>query len=388
MTSPPPLKNPQATETSAQTTPTMHVSTFSRVGLLMYAFLIVYASLYPFSNWHDIGLAPWAFVTMPMPHYWTGFDVATNVVGYLPFGTLVVFALHPRLRGLPAAILAVFAGMLLSGAMEAVQTFLPNRVSSNLDFLTNLAGACLGAIAGTLLSPAFLEQSRLRQLRHAWFAPEAGRGLIVVGLWPLAQIYPQGYLFGHGQMMPILSDWLSDWLEAPLDLVALATGDMQLSAQEYWLSETLITACGMTGALLTLSCALRKQAPKAALVAALLLAAIVVKLLANAVLFMPTNAFAWLTPGAKGGLLIGTLMVGGLAYAPPVAQRRLAAACLLASFIAINLIPANPYFLSTLQEWIQGKFLNFNGAANFLSVFWPIFALWFLLHPAHRGKRK
>jgi VanZ family protein len=365
-----------------------HASTSARVGLLMYTFLVVYASLYPFSNWHDIGLAPWAFLSMPMPHYWTGFDVATNIVGYAPFGILVVFALHPRLRGLWAAILAVLAGMLLSGTIEAIQTFLPSRVPSNLDFLTNTAGACLGAAAGVLLSPLCLEQSRLVQLRQAWFVPEAGRGLIVLGLWPLAQIYPQVYLFGHGQMMLTLSEWVSDWLETPLDLVALLTGEMELSPQEYWLSETLITACGMTGALLAFACLLRKQAPKAALILALLLAAVATKMLANAVLFMPANTLAWLTPGAKGGLLIGALMVGGLAYAPPVAQRRLAAACLLVSFIAINLVPANPYFLSTLQAWSQGKFLNFNGAAHFLSVFWPVFALWFLLHPMHRAKRK
>lgn len=354
----------------------------------MYAFLIVYASLYPFSNWHNIGLPLWAFLTMPMPHYWTGFDVAANVLGYLPLGILVVFALHPTVRGISAAVIAVFCGMLLSGALEAAQTFLPNRVSSNLDFLTNLGGTCIGAVAGMLMRRTFLEQSRLLQLRHAWFVPEAGRGLIVAGLWPLAQIYPQGYLFGHGQVMPILSDWLSDWMETPIDLVALLTADLQLTVQEYWLSETLITAFGMTGALLLWSCLLRKQAPRALLIASLIVVAIAVKLLANALLFTPANAIAWLTPGAKAGLLIGSMMVGGLAYAPTVARRRLAVVSLVVSFVAINLVPANPYFVATLQAWIQGKFLNFNGAAHFLSVFWPAFALWFLLHPIHRQKQK
>ncbi|GAB3541085.1 VanZ family protein [Noviherbaspirillum agri] len=356
----------------------------TRVGLLMYAFLIVYASLYPFSKWNDIGLAPWAFIRMPMPHYWTGFDVATNVVGYLPFGALVVFALYPTVRGLPAVLVAIVSGALVSGAMEAIQTFLPNRVSSNLDFLTNVAGTGIGAVAGWFFTPLFLEQSRLLQLRRDWFIPEAGRGLIVLALWPLAQIYPQGYLFGHGQFMPVLSQWLSEWLETPVDLVALLSEGMHLTVQEYWLAETLITAFGLTGALLTLSCLLRKHAPKAMLLMALLLAAVAVKLMANALLFTPANAFAWWTPGAKGGVLIGVMMIGGLAYAPPAAQRRLAATALLVSFIAINLVPSNPYFVATLQTWVQGKFLNFNGAAHFLSVFWPFFALWFLLHPVHR----
>lgn len=363
-----------------------HASIGARVGLLMYAFLIVYASLYPFSNWTDLGLKPWAFLTMSMPYYWTGFDVLTNIIGYVPFGALVVLALYPHARGVAAALIALLCGALLSGAMEAAQTFLPNRVSSNLDFFTNVGGSGIGALAGVMLTPFFLEQSRLLRLRRQWLVPEAGRGLIVIGLWPLAQIYPQGYLFGHGQFMPILSDWLSDWLEIPVDLVSLLTEGMHLTVQEYWLAETLITALGLTGALLGLSCVLRKQAPKAALLMLLLLAAIAAKLLANALLFTPANAFAWLTPGAKGGLLIGVMMVAGLAYAPPVAQRRLAAASLLVSLAAINLVPANPYFVATLQTWIQGKFLNFNGAAHFLSVVWPLFALWFLLHPTHRKK--
>lgn len=378
-------ENPQTA--AGKPSQTASASTFARVGLLMYTFLIVYASLYPFSNWSDIGLPLWAFLIMPMPHYWTGFDVAANIIGYLPFGVLVVFALYPILRGLPAAIVAIFAGMLLSGALEAIQTFLPNRVSSNLDFLTNLAGTCIGAFLGAMLTRAFLEQSRLLQLRRNWFVLDAGRGLIVAGLWPLAQIYPQGYLFGHGQVMSILSSWLSDWMETPVDLVAILTSDIHLSVQEYWLAETLITAFGMLGAVLTWSILLRKQAPKLVLLLLFLAVAVAVKIMANALLFAPANALAWLTPGAKGGLLIGAMMVGGLAYAPPVAQRRLAALALILSFIAINLVPANPYFVATLQAWTQGKFLNFNGAAHFLSIFWPFFALWFLLHPAHRTKR-
>ncbi len=382
---PPNEDNPRTVSTAIL--PPAHASTFARVGLLMYTFLIVYASLYPFSNWRSMGLPFWSFLFAPMPHYWTGFDVITNVIGYLPFGTLMVFALYPNVRGISAAVLAVFCGMLLSGSMEAVQTYLPNRVSSNLDFLTNLAGAAIGAIAGVLLSPAFLTQSRLLQLRHEWFAPEAGRGLIIVGLWPLAQIYPQGYLFGHGQIVPILSDWLSDWLETPVDLLGLLMQDFQLTVQEYWLAETMITACGFTGALLALSCMLRKHAPKAQLLLMLALVALATKLMANALLFAPANALAWLTPGARGGLLIGAMMTTGLVYAPPLVQRRLAVTSLVFSFIVINLVPANPYFVATLQTWTQGKFLNFNGAAHFLSVSWPFIALWFLLHPAHRLRK-
>jgi VanZ family protein len=362
-------------------------STFARVGLLAYTFLIVYASWYPFAGWRSIGLMPWSFLFASLPYYWTWFDVLTNIVGYMPFGMLMVFALYPHVRGIWAVLLAIVCGTLLSGLMEGIQIFLPSRVSSNLDFFTNIAGATIGAIAGVLLSRTFLEESRLLQMRKEWFVHDAGRGLIVIGLWPLAQIYPQGYLFGLGQILPILSGWLSDWLAEPIDLASFFIHTQDLNAQSYWLSETIITACGLSGALLTFLVLLRKHAPKTSLITALAACALITKTLANALLFSPDNAFAWLTPGAKGGLLVGGMMISGLAFARPMAQRRLAIASLLMSVLFANIVPINPYFTATLQAWVQGKFLNFNGAAQFLSLAWPFFALWFLLHPMHRVKR-
>ena len=88
---------------------------------------------------------------------------------------------------------------------------------------------------------------------------------------------------------------------------------------------------------------------------------------------------------SNGGLLVGAVMLGGLSFAPPVAQRRAAVFALATCLLLLNMLPSNPYFLSTLQEWVQGKFLNFNGAAQFLSLSWPLFALWFLTHRVHRG---
>lgn len=362
-----------------------HGSTFARVGLLVYTLLIVYASWYPFS-WHSSGLSPLAYLSVPLPHYWTIFDLLTNVVAYVPVGVLAVFALYPCIRNAPALLAAVLFGVLLSGGMEAVQTYLPSRVPSNLDLLTNAGGSLLGALIGVFATPMFLQQSRLLALRRQWFSHEGGRGLIVLALWPLAQIYPQGYLFGHGQIMPILSDLLSDWLSTSIDLIALLRGGAELTAKQYWLSEAVITTCGLTGAVMTLLCMLRARAPKGALVFALIATALIVKSLATALLFSPANAFAWLTPGAQGGLLLGMVMLTGLVFAPPRAQRHVAALTLAMSLVAVNIVPANPYFTATLQSWVQGKFLNFNGAAQFLSLIWPLIALWFLSRPSRAWK--
>ena len=363
-------------------------SPVARAALLAYFLLIVYASWFPFTGWHNNGLSPLGYLEhLDMPRYWTKFDVITNIVGYMPLGALLVYSLYPRCKGVLAVLVASLCGVLISGSMEAVQSYLPSRVPSNLDFFTNAGGCCAGAIFGALSARKLLDHSHLYRLRQRWFAQHASQGLVLLGLWPLAQIYPQGYLFGLGQLLPILSEWLSSLLETDIDLAAHLRPDGVLTVEQYWLSETIITACGMTGAALTLLCLLRRDAPKAALTLALIGAAMLLKTLASALLFAPENAFVWVTPGAQGGFVIGLIMLGGLAFAPHVAQRRVAAACLLLSLVIVNTIPVNPYFIATLQSWVQGKFFNFNGAAQFLSLLWPFFALWFLWLPSHKLNR-
>ena len=55
-----------------------------------YVALVVYASLYPLSGWHHPqGLWSLAFLSLPWPRWWDGFDVAANLFGYLPLGALV-----------------------------------------------------------------------------------------------------------------------------------------------------------------------------------------------------------------------------------------------------------------------------------------------------------
>ncbi|AXA93050.1 VanZ family protein [Massilia sp. YMA4] len=363
-------------------------SPVARATLLAYLLLIVYASLFPFSGWHNQGLSPLLFLEhTAMPRYWTKFDASINVIGYIPFGTLVAYALHPRIRGILAFLLAALTGMLVSGAMEAIQTYLPSRVSSNLDFYTNSAGCALGGLIGVLTARKLLDTSHLYRLRQRWFAQHASQGLVLVALWPLAQLYPSSFLFGQGQVLPILSDWLSRLMEADIDLLSYVRPEPDLSVEQYWLSETIVTACSMVGAALTLMCLMRRTAPRALLAAGLLAGAITAKTLASALLFAPENAFVWITPGAQGGFLIGGIMVAGLAFAPQAAQRRLGIATLILSIIVVNSTPVNPYFSATMQTWVQGKFLNFNGAAQFLSLLWPFFALWFLWLPSHKLNR-
>ena len=179
--------------------PTQHRhSPLARAGLGWFVLLVVYASLYPFAGWTDTGVSPFAFLSAPLPRYNTAFDMLTNVWGYMPLGMLTVLALHPRITGWRAVLLALLAGLLLSGAMEAIQTYLPTRVSSNVDLATNTLGALLGGLVMLPFAARLIDRGGLRRLRRRWFEPHATFAILLMLVWPFAQIFPQEFLFSMG----------------------------------------------------------------------------------------------------------------------------------------------------------------------------------------------
>ena len=180
---------------------------------LIYAALIVFASLFPFEGWREQGVSPWVFLTARMPPpYWTWFDVNLNLAGYAPLGFLLALALlrtHWPRAAVPAAALA---GALLSLSMEFLQIYLPRRVPSNMDLGLNAAGALLGALVAALLERlgAISHWSRFRE---RWFVPQARGALVLLALWPWALLFPAALPLGLGQVWERLEAALADVLE-------------------------------------------------------------------------------------------------------------------------------------------------------------------------------
>ena len=86
------------------------------------------------------------------------------MVGYLPLGFLLALAL---LRSGPLAWLAgLLAPALLSLLMEGLQSYLPQRVPSQLDLLLNAAGGATGALLALL--SARLRLVRIDRFREEW----------------------------------------------------------------------------------------------------------------------------------------------------------------------------------------------------------------------------
>ena len=155
----------------------------------IYTSLLVWGSLLPFSGWQPAVEPPWAFLGAPWPRYITRTDVLTNLFVYLPWGWLVARGLSLAGRSAGRAMaFTVTAALALSFTLESLQTFLPARDPSWLDWLLNAAGAT----AGSLMALAFARGTRLgegvRGLREHWFA--CGRcadlGLLLGAVWVVA----------------------------------------------------------------------------------------------------------------------------------------------------------------------------------------------------------
>jgi hypothetical protein len=93
----------------------------------------------------EILIPPWKDLAFMGPDYT---DIAVNILGFMPFG--FCFFLHrwfarPK-RPAKNILFVVLVGFVISLTVELIQAWLPNRVSSITDLLTNTTGTLLGAV--------------------------------------------------------------------------------------------------------------------------------------------------------------------------------------------------------------------------------------------------
>jgi VanZ family protein len=332
---------------------------------LGYALLIVYASLYPLTGWHDSGSNPLDFLAAAWPRYWTAFDLATNVIAYLPFGFLCAATLRLHLRPLPAGLLAVALGATLSLGLELTQNYLPNRVPSNLDLSCNAAGALFGAMAGALWGRhVFSDRHHAIWQGHVTTtAYGADFGVLLMAAWLMTQLSPEILLFGTGDLRQML------------DLPPVQS----FAPERFGHVEATITASGLLAAGLIAQLLLHRHARLLTLL--LLLLALLVKTLAHALFAGPNAALAWLTPGNGNGLAFGLALWWGASFLTPPLRRAMAALALLFATVMVNAAPENPYLHNMAQLWQSGQFLNFNGLTRMICSLWPFLALpWLMIY--------
>jgi len=344
---------------------------------LIYIGLIFYASLYPFAGWRYQGIVPWAFLNSPLPKYWTGFDVAINVLGYMPLGFLLAVSALRTGRGRYAVGLATLVAAVLSLTMESLQSYLPFRVPSNLDLALNTVGAWLGALVAWAMDKLGIIDQWSR-FRARWFVAQARGGLVLLALWPLALLFPAAVPFGLGQVLERVEAALADALQDTPFLDWLPVREIELQP----LVPGAEAVCVMLGLLIPCLlgfCIIRSAARRVPFLSLVFALGMGSTLLSAALSYGPEHAWAWFSLPVKVGLLTALVLVTLMLWVP---QRASAALLLLALGIHLSLLnqaPTSAYFAQTLALWEQGSFIRFNGLAQWLGWLWPYAALVYVM---------
>lgn len=355
---------------------------------LLYAGLILYASLYPFSGWRVQGVQAWSWVGAPWPQYWTAFDLYANFLGYVPLGFLL--AVTALRLGWSRGVWWLGAGLplLLSAGVESAQTYLLVRVPSNVDFALNSLGGLSGATLAWLVG-------RGQALHHwgrwraTWFTPGAHGSLVLLAIWPLALLYPLAVPFGLGQAWEPLAQALADWWwDTPFIAWLPAPG---LPAEPLSpLTEAFCVALSLLAPLLMAYGDMRGWWRRLVFAALFLVAAWAVGGLSGALTYGPVHAWSWATEPVVAGLIGAALLASVCA---PLSRRLchgLMLLCLGVSLSLLNRAPEVPYFAQAIEVWEQGRFIRFHGVSQWLGWLWPYaaiaFGLYAVARPSPRGE--
>lgn len=362
-----PLYSPTATSPASAT----------KTLALAFICLIVYASLYPFTDWRNQGLSPLVFLAAPWPQYLQGFDVAVNTLGYAPLGFLLLLVFLRSGSTARAFGLAIATGAMLSLGVETLQSYLPSRVPSNADLALNIIGTAVGACtAWTLEKLGAMRTWSLLMAR--WFALDASGAIALLMLWPVALLFPAPVPMGLGQVLERLELSLSEALEGSPFIDWLPLREIELQPLVPGV-ELLCVALGALIPCLLGYCVIRTAHQRAVMFIVMLTAGVGVSALSAALSYGPQHAWAWLDAPVRAGLALAVVLA---VLALPLPRRGAAAFALLAvaaNLSLLNQAPASAYFAQTLQTWEQGRFIRFHGLAQWLGWLWPYATLLYLL---------
>lgn len=352
--------------------------------------VVVYASLYPFSDWRWPGdLSAWELFELPLPPWRYKFDIWANYLGYIPIAGLTHAAcVREGGRSGRCWLFTITSISLLSFGMELTQQFLPQRFPSRLDWALNTAGAVAGATLSALaLRLGWVD--RWQQARDRWFIRRSAGALALLAAWPLGLLFPTPMPLGLGPswvrlqegLMDLLVDvrWAEDLL-AWLDESPLPAG--QLSA----LPEALGISLGLLGPCLLAFVVTRPGWRRIVMALGAALLGLATTTLSAALNFGPAHALAWLTPVVLPACALALVTAALLLRASPALAAVLGVAALSAGMMLVAQAPSDPYFALSLQGWEQGRFIHFHGLAQWVGWLWPVAALLWLA--SHLGSRK
>lgn len=339
----------------------------NRVGrgaLAVYTMAIIYASLNPFFGWRT----PESFGLFVWPRYLNGFDVALNVLAYLPFGGMLAAMQMrtPRWRDRtdePLRVLAwtVLAGFVLSATMESLQTMLPVRVASPLDLIANTAGTFMGAsILVSRWGRAQLARVLRWRYRHFARGDACSWGLLLLGAWFFAQLNPVIPFFEAGHIANPFDVATAQTPYDPLILLPQAVG-------------ITLNVCGFA---LFLSLWLQPGKRVILNVVLILALGLFTKVSTASLMLKAPQMVGWLAPATVIGLSGGLLL---FAYFSRLGYRWRAFCATLFIFaggLMAKMTSIYGAFDETMRllNWPHGHLISFASLTRWIHEIWPLLA--------------
>lgn len=348
----------------------------------IYVVLVVYASLYPFQNWRNQELNPFEFLWAGWPRYWSGFDITANVIGYIALGFFLTLGFVRSKKHHSNWAVGVFLATLISLTMECLQSYLPARVPSIADLTFNCVGALIGSLSSYYLEKIGLLK-RWSLFRRRWFMSETkgvSASLVLIALWPFSLLFPSAVPLGLGQIHARVLNALREQLvDTPY-----VNGLLGLEVRAQPLAPGVESVCVALGLLMPflLGAAVIKEVwQRWIFLGVLTLSALLVTGLSSALSFGPAHAWYWLgSPWVVFGLVLGLALAALTANIEPKSSNVLLLVIMIVQLFLINQQGADVYLEQNLQTWEQGRFIRFNGLAQWMGWLWPFAVLMLIVY--------
>lgn len=183
--------------------------------LLLTTALIVYGSLYPWHFHFVSGSRPWWVLLHGWPQrldLWTLRDTILNIALYAPLG-FAGMATAMRGRSKAAALLLTTAGgAALSASMELLQVYVPGRVCSVADLVTNIIGTALGA------GLAIVFAGRIGKLKGMGLRRVDAAALLLAAVFGCYRLYPFFPVLGRTRAIRGISAMLHLTSASPVEI--------------------------------------------------------------------------------------------------------------------------------------------------------------------------
>jgi VanZ family protein len=329
-----------------------------RGSIAAWALLIAYASLYPFFPLR-LPSADALTAFFVKPRYMVAYDVAWNVIAYMPLGALACLYFRRQSPGRHPVMKAVGLAAAFSFGMELLQLFVPNRVASLYDVIANAAGAFLGA--AIFFDPLYSVVTKpLGELREGVLIDGAwgDAGLFLLMLWLIAQLNPALPFFGAG------------------NIVGSDTGMVELSVLQW--GAVALSLCGFA---LFISTLVRGNEGSLRVTLVLLSVALWLKFVGASFVLQPHFSEEWVSVGRIAGLAIGLVCFVPLRKLVRAARIYLALVMILAGALFSKIFGAYSALDEFLRlfRWPHGQLASFATLTRFLHELWPFGALVFLI---------